>query len=134
MTRSNLDGRTLGEKRNGAGYRPDLLHFDVISWDHCAIEGCEQRATSHMEVYVDDSPPVLDAITRLLARIFERYGRGWVDTPFCLDHGYEMLRYGLDYIEDPDLWAPGRENPPVFPHPLKLLEPPEPAGLLVVGG
>lgn len=120
MTRSNLDGKTLMEKRSGAGARPDLLHYEVVTFQRCVVEGCESPNTCTMEWYVDDAPPTVDWLTRVLSRMFDRYGRAWVTMPFCTGHGVAAMEYGLEYLEDPDLWAPGRESPAAFPHPLKI--------------
>lgn len=123
MVRSNMDGRTLAEKRYGKEYRPELAAAIVVTFDHCAADACSDPVGCTMEVYVDDSPPALDWVTRMLAKMYARYGRAWITVPFCIGHGTAMMQAGLDYIDSPDLWAPHRENPPVFPHPLKMIQP-----------
>ena len=120
MTRSNLDGPTLAEKRYGKEYRPDIARSVTVQSNICLMADCSALATCTIQVNVDDAPPPLDRVTRLLGFLHEKCGRAWVTVPLCMGHGKEVLNYGLEYIDNPDTWAPKRENPPMFPHPLKV--------------
>src|SRR5262245_28586243 len=117
-SRSLLDGKTLGEKRYGAGHRPERTHFVVLVFDHCST--CSNRCEFTMEVFVDDRPPGTHWFAQLLAKTWDAgYQRAWVTLGFCAGHAQEAMQLALEVQTDTDLWAPGRENPYVFPHPLK---------------
>lgn len=131
MGRTNLDGPTLAEKRYGKEYRAEVAQsFTVKSFEKCSFEGCTDRVECTMQVWVDDGPPAVDAVTRFLLKLFNKFGRAWVTAPFCIGHGMELAQYGLEYLDEPDLWAPHRESPPMFPQPVKML----PKAQLIVPG
>jgi hypothetical protein len=100
--------------------------FKVLKFKRCAVDlvkPCAGRVYGTMEVYVDDRPPTtVDWYSKLLMRVWEAgYGRTWVVLGFCQGHSSEMLKLAEEVLLEPDLWAPGRDNPPVFPHPLKVV-------------
>jgi len=118
VTRSLLEGRTLHEKNYGLGFRPEPLLYKVTTFERCFYEGCDDPVFATAELYVDDPPPGVKPYEQMLRRLPPRT---WATAAFCLGHSEEVMQRGLDVLEDPDLWAPGRESPFMFPHPAKLL-------------
>lgn len=121
MPRSLLNGKTLGEKRNGPGWRDyQTPQVGTVTFTQCFwSDDCGDPVEMVVEQSIDDHPPVIDAYTRMLAKL--PVG-AFVSAGFCMGHGEEVVQYGLQVLEDPDTWAPGRENPFVFPHPPKMIE------------
>lgn len=118
MTRGLLQGPTLKEKRYGAGFREEVLTFVSKAGDGtCAVSECKDPMYGMLEMFIDDQPPALDWYTRLLASLPER---AWVNVPLCKGHAIDCAARSVEMLNEPDLWAPGRTNPAVFPHPLKL--------------
>lgn len=121
--RSNLDGLTLNQKRYGAGFREVPTRRAVLNLGHCAAEPCRDPVYAEVEAWVDDAPPPIDWYTQVLNKLAKvGLEQVWVRVPFCRGHTEEFLARSLDVLDDADSWAPGRENPFVFPHPPKLVE------------
>jgi len=110
---------TLNEKRYGKGFRegPSLTVY-VQTYHRCAVEGCGDKVYGTCELYVDDLPPALDWYTKILSKLQPQQ---WNVVPFCFGHLEDAMKRSVQAIEEPDLWAPGRENPPVLPRPPKLV-------------
>jgi len=115
-----MRGRTLEEKRYGPGFRPGPVVRTAAPWPGCSVEGCPDPVHGTAELYVDDPPPTLDWYTRVLAKL---PARTWTRLGFCESHLRAVVERSEDYQTQPDLWAPGRDNPPVLPRPVKLLRP-----------
>ena len=110
---------TLLEKRYGPGFREGpspTVH--VRTYHRCAVDGCQDPVFGTAELYVDDVPPALDWYTRILARLTPL---AWSTVPFCVHHLEDVVRRSNEVLEDPGIWAPGRENPYVLPRPPKVL-------------
>lgn len=121
--RGNLDGKTLNEKKYGSGFRPEPSRMAVLNLGHCAAEPCPDPVFAEVETYVDDAPPRTDWYTTILSRVYGAgLGRTWVRIPLCRGHSTDFLERSLQVLEDSDLWAPGRDNPFVFPHPAVEVE------------
>jgi hypothetical protein len=113
---------TLNEKRYGEGFRegPSPSIF-VKSYKHCAVDTCDDPVYGTMEIFVDDAPVDVDWYSKLMRLLQEKYPHAWVVTPFCKGHLEAVVRRATDVLDEPDLWAPGRNNPPVLPRPPKVL-------------
>jgi hypothetical protein len=110
---------TLDEKRYGPGFRPGPSPQVVIkTYKHCAVEACDDPVYGTAELFIDDTPPQLDWYTRLLAKLPLH---SWIIIPFCQGHLKEVIHKAEEVIQEPGLWAPGRDNPPVLPRPPKIL-------------
>jgi len=110
---------TLNEKRYGEGFREGPSpQASVKTFKHCAIEGCGDRIYGTCELYVDDVPPALDWYTKMLSKLEPLH---WNIVPFCFGHLEDVVKRSNEFMEEPDLWAPGRENPPVLPRPPKII-------------
>jgi hypothetical protein len=114
---------TLDEKRYGPGFRPGPSPQVVIkTYKKCAVENCDDPIYGTAELFIDDVPPAVDWYTTLLRKMVEKYSHSWVTIPFCEGHLKEVIERAEEVIQEPGLWAPGRENPPVLPRPPKLLK------------
>jgi len=109
---------TLGEKQNGAGFRDRLLTHEIRVFRTCAVETCRDPVYCVLTLYVDAHPSGLDWYARLL----RTFAIG-VDTEvgLCVGHGADVIALGEELMETPDLWEPGRANPPVMPGPGRLV-------------
>lgn len=116
-----MRGKTLEEKRFGPGFRPILQTFQAIGIEGCGVEGCGDMPVGSVELYVDDYPQVVDWYTRILAKLPSP--GAWWRVPFCLGHLEDVCQRSLDVQEEPDIWAPGRENPFVLLRPFTLFQP-----------
>ena len=86
------------------------------------MEGCTDPVYGSVELFVDDAPPILDWYTRLLSKL---PARAWTAVKFCQGHLADVTQRSVyDMYDQPDLWAPWRESPPVLTHPPKLILPP----------
>ena len=118
-----LRGKTLDEKRYGPGYRPGITEYAVAPWKGCGVEGCSDRIHGSVELYVDDSPPVLDWYSKVLSKLPVNV---WTTVKFCESHLAEVMRRStMDLWDTPDQWAPWRASPPVLTHPPKVIERPK---------
>lgn len=108
---------TLDEKRYGPGFRPYPMHHIVRTFNVCAVDGCADPVYGVVTLYVDDHPPAMDWYTRLLRTL--PIGAD-TDVGLCTGHAREVIVRDEEFMMDPDLWAPGRENPPVLPSPMRV--------------
>lgn len=117
---------TLGEKQYGPGYRAIRYAAVKAPWTGCAAEvnaghPCNSEVYGSVEMYVDDYPPALDWYTRLLGKLPQNV---WTTVRFCQSHLADVTQRSVYEAQDePDLWAPWRENPFILTHPPKLLVP-----------
>jgi len=109
-----MRGLTLAEKQNGPGFRDRLVTFRVRIFHHCSIPGCSDVATSVLRLYVDAHPPGMDWYARFLRTLV--IGEE-TDVGLCMGHAGEVLALDEELMMNPDLWEPGRQNPPVMPGP-----------------
>lgn len=112
-----MRGLTLDEKRYGPGFRPWGMHHVVRTFERCAVTGCDDPVYGVATLYVDDHPPALDWYTRLLNTL--EIGAD-TDVGLCQGHSAEVIDRDEELMMNPDLWAPGRANPPVLPGPMRL--------------
>lgn len=116
-----MRGKTLAEKRYGDGFRPVPVLSEVVTFKHCAVGDCGDPVAGSIELYVDDTPPMLDWYSKLLGKLAPGV---WTRMPFCVGHMQDVVHRSLDLMDEPDLWAPGRMNPPVLQHPPVLIPSP----------
>lgn len=115
-----MRGKTLDEQRYGPGFRPWPYHVSPAgTYEQCAVDSCGDPVYAVATLYVDDHPPALDWYTRLLSKL--ELGAD-CEVPLCAGHSREVIERSEEMMDDPDLWAPGRENPPVLPSPPRLVE------------
>lgn len=112
-----MRGRTLEEKRYGPGIRPGPLRRLVAPWPGCGVEGCGSSVAGSIEIFVDAHDPGVDWYLNLLRRL--PLG-SWVRVRFCLAHLQAVSERSIQEQEEPDLWEPGRDNPPVMINPPRL--------------
>lgn len=115
---------TLDEKRYGPGFRPGPSPTvePVRTYKHCAVDECPDPVWGTAELWVDDVPPMIDWYSKLLRVLKDKYPGAWVVTPFCHGHLEGVVQRSEELMENPDLWAPGRDNPPILPRPPKLVK------------
>jgi len=117
---------TLEEKRYGPGFRPGpsptVEPAPTITYRHCAVDECPDTVFGTAELWVDDVPPMLDWYSKLLKVLKDKYPGAWVVTPLCQGHLEGVVQRSEEMMESPELWAPGRENPPMLPRPPKILK------------
>jgi hypothetical protein len=113
-----MRGRTLAEKQNGPGFRDRLLGHVIRIFKRCAVEGCQQRTYAVLTLYVDAHPPGWGWYERLIRSI--PVGND-TEVGLCKSHSAEVIARDLEWMDSPELWEPGRENPPVMPGPGRLV-------------
>lgn len=113
-------GRTLAEKANGPGYRDRLLTHSVRVARTCAVPSCSDPIHAVLGLYVDAHPPGRGWYERLLRQI--PVGAE-TEVGLCAGHSVEVMQRDDELMDSPDLWEPGRENPPVLPGPGRILTP-----------
>lgn len=117
-----MRGKTLREKAFGPGYRDRLLTHTIRVFERCVVAGCNQPCYAILGLYVDARPPASQ--------------RGWyadvlrsipvgseTELGFCTSHAEDVIHMDYEFMDNPDLWEPGRTNPPVMPGPGRLLHP-----------
>lgn len=115
-----LRGTLLVEKVYGPGFREEPHRQQTAPWPGCGVESCADPIYGSVELWVDDAPPALDWYTRLLSKLPPRV---WTEVKFCQGHLADVTRRSVDEAwNQPDLWAPWRDNPPVLIHPPKVVE------------
>jgi hypothetical protein len=105
---------TLDEKNFGPGFRDRLVTHGVRVFHDCAIPTCGDGVYAVVRLYVDAHPPGMDWYTRLVRSI--PLGEE-TDVGLCQGHAADVVARDLEFMDNPDLWEPGRENPPVMPGP-----------------
>lgn len=114
-----MRGRTLLEKRHGVGMREGPVQVTTAPWSGCGAEGCGSQPAGSIELYVDESMPIIDWYSRLLSKLPPRV---WVRVAFCLQHLEAVVERGEEIMENVDSWAPGAVNPPVLPRSVRGVE------------
>ena len=111
-------GKTLAEKNYGDGFRDRLIRFAYRVVKTCQVEGCSNRTVAVLTLYVDAHPPGLDWYAKLLRSL-----EVGVETEVgvCAQHSVAIAELDEEMMMNPDLWEPGRVNPPVMPGPGRLL-------------
>ncbi len=113
-----LRGRTLAEKRNGPGFRDRLLTHEVRVLQDCAVHDCADPVTAILTLYVDAHPPGLGWYERLLRTIDIGVD---MEVGLCIGHAEDVVARDEDFAMHPELWEPGRVNPPVMPGPSRAV-------------
>lgn len=107
---------TLAEKSQGPGFRemgaPVKRDLSV-----CAVLDCPDPVAGTCELMVDDKPTGRDWYSRLLASLPTAI---YTRLAFCRGHLYEVGALSVDAQDEPDQWAPNRENPFILTRPPKL--------------
>jgi hypothetical protein len=113
-------GLTLGEKANGPGYRDRLLSSEVRVFERCLVEGCTAKPEIVLQLYVDahPAPSERDWYSKMLRTLAVGVE---TECGFCAPHARDVIAWDLEFLDDPDLWEPGRANPPVLPGPGRLI-------------
>lgn len=105
---------TLAEKQNGPGFRDRLLTHGVQVLRDCRVETCSDPVTVILTLYVDAHPPGLGWYEKLLRTI--EIGVD-MEVGFCTGHAADVIALDEEWALHPELWEPGRVNPPVMPGP-----------------
>lgn len=105
---------TLAEKANGPGYRDRLLTHDVQVLHDCRVETCTDPVNVVLTLYVDAHPPGLGWYEKLLRTIPVGVD---IEIGFCFGHAGDVIALDDEWADHPELWEPGRVNPPVMPGP-----------------
>ena len=112
-----MRGRTLLEKLYGPGMRPPPEGSYRQDLSRCGVQDCPDPVYGTCELMVDDKPPRGDWYANLLRALPQwRYVR----VAFCQAHLFEVGARSVDAADDPDSWAPGRENPYILTRPPKV--------------
>lgn len=107
-------GRTLAEKRNGPGFRDRLLTHEVRVLERCSVQTCTDAVTAVLTLYVDAHPPGLGWYEKFLRSI--PIGAD-TEVGLCIGHSQEVIALDEEWAMHPEMWEPGRVNPPVMPGP-----------------
>lgn len=78
------------------------------------VKECRDQLHGSMEVFVDDPVPAMDDYNRLMRQIFSRYPKSWVRVHACAGHLQEMIQKAVEFMDNPDLWNPHIDNPPIL--------------------
>lgn len=113
-----MRGRTLAEKNFGRGFRDRMLQFVVRVIPTCQVEGCRGRTAGILLLYVDAHPPGRDWYAKLVRSIAVG---AETEVGLCEAHVVAVVERDEEMMMNPDLWEPGRENPPVMPGPGRLI-------------
>jgi len=113
-----LRGRSLAELRNGPGFRDRLLTHEVRVFHNCLVDACADPVTAVLTLYVDAHPPGLGWYEQMLRTI-----QVGVDTEvgLCTGHATDVVALDEEFAMHPELWEPGRVNPPVMPGPARAV-------------
>ena len=107
-------GRTLAELQNGPGFRDRLLGHEVRVFRACIVESCMDPVTAVLTLYVDAHPPGLGWYERMLRTL--PIGAD-TEVGFCTGHAGDVIALDEEWAMHPEMWEPGRINPPVMPGP-----------------
>jgi hypothetical protein len=105
---------TLDEKRYGPGFRDRLITHEVYVSDTCRVETCADPVHAIVRLYIDAYPPENNWYADLLKTLTIGAEN---DIGLCFGHAADVVAMDEEYMDNPDLWEPGRENPPVMPGP-----------------
>lgn len=121
-------GKTLAQLKYGEGMREGLMETFVQPFNGCYAKvrlndgRCQDPPYGSIEIYVDESPPGMGWYERMLRDLSGFLPKNsWARLIFCKGHLEEVVARSLEYLEDPDLWAPEQYAPPVMPRPPKVV-------------